>query len=139
MVIDLIRPHIRNLTPYSTARDEFKGTARAFLDANENPFESPYNRYPDPRAGQLKDLFASRVGVDSSQVLVTNGSDEAIDLLTRAVVGPEDGVIVTPPTYGMYGVVARALGVKVFFRPVPRLLFPHPPSNFRPVPPITCA
>jgi histidinol-phosphate aminotransferase len=115
---DLIRPHIKTLVPYATARDEFQGNARVYLDANENPFDSSFNRYPDPHARELRALIGTQRGVKDSQVLVTNGSDEAIDLVIRAVAGPDDAIAVMPPTYGMYGVVARALGVRVLEAPL---------------------
>jgi histidinol-phosphate aminotransferase len=118
MVTNLIRPHIQTLVPYATARDEFQGQARIYLDANENPFESDFNRYPDPHAQELRALIATRREVDISQVLATNGSDEAIDLLIRAVAGSNDAIAVMPPTYGMYAVVARALGVRVLEAPL---------------------
>jgi histidinol-phosphate aminotransferase len=118
MVANLIRPHIQTLVPYATARDEFQGQARIYLDANENPFDSDFNRYPDPHTQELRTLMAARRGVKVSQVLATNGSDEAIDLVIRAVAGSDDGIAVMPPTYGMYGVVARAQGVRVLEVPL---------------------
>jgi histidinol-phosphate aminotransferase len=113
MIANLIRPHIQTLVPYATARDEFQGQARIYLDANENPFDSGFNRYPDPHAQELRSEMAARRGVKLSQVLATNGSDEAIDLVIRVVAESGDTIVVMPPTYGMYGVVARALGVRV--------------------------
>lgn len=118
MLADLLRPHIKTLEPYATARDEFQGKARVYLDANENPFDSVFNRYPDPHARELRALIAARREVKDSQVLATNGSDEAIELVVRAVAGPDDAVVVMPPTYGMYGVVAQAQGVRVLEVPL---------------------
>ena len=107
----LVRRNIRNLKPYSSARSEFVGTAEVFLDANENAFGSPagggFNRYPDPLQAELKSRVAPMKGVDSSQIFVGNGSDEAIDLLFRIFCEPaRDEVIICPPTYGMYRVSA---------------------------------
>lgn len=108
----ITRPNIRNLVPYSSARDEFKGEAGIFLDANENSLGSPlikwYNRYPDPMQQALKEKLSSIKGVPPQQIFIGNGSDEAIDLLYRAFCEPGiDNVIVCPPTYGMYEVSAN--------------------------------
>lgn len=107
----LVRPNIRRLKPYSSARSEFSGKADVFLDANENAFGSPagdgYNRYPDPLQTELKTRIAAMIGVPPSQVFVGNGSDEAIDLMFRIFCEPSvDEVIICPPTYGMYKVSA---------------------------------
>ena len=107
----LVRKNIRNLKAYSSARSEFAGAAEVFLDANENAFGSPagdgYNRYPDPLQTELKQRVAEIKGVDTSQIFVGNGSDEAIDLLFRIFCEPgRDNVIICPPTYGMYRVSA---------------------------------
>ncbi len=107
----LLRPHIRNLKPYTSARDEYSGTEGVFLDANENPYGSitdeDFNRYPDPYQQGLKDRIAKIRDLDSSRIFLGNGSDEAIDLLFRAFCNPGvDNVILLPPTYGMYGVSA---------------------------------
>lgn len=114
----LVRPNIRNLKPYSSARSEFEGSAEVFLDANENSFGSPaglgLNRYPDPLQRELKDKIAAMKGVLPTQVFVGNGSDEAIDLLFRIFCEPgRDEVITCPPTYGMYRVSADINDVKV--------------------------
>ncbi len=114
-----VRPHILALQPYTSARDEFSGTACAALDANENPLGHPavgaaWARYPDPHQRTLKAQLAARHGLDSAQVLVTNGSDEAIDLLIRAGCRPgTDAILTAPPTYGMYAVTAAAHAVEV--------------------------
>lgn len=108
----LVRENIKQLTPYSSARDEFKGEARVFLDANENSFGSPlikwYNRYPDPLQWELKKKISSIKSVPPEQILLGNGSDECIDLLIRAFCEPkQDNIITCPPTYGMYEVYAN--------------------------------
>src|SRR6476620_6363115 len=94
----LIRENIKKLKPYSSARSEFSGTARIFLDANENSFGSPltkwYNRYPDPLQWQLKEKIAGIKNVKASQMLLGNGSDECIDLLIRAFCEPRHDHIV---------------------------------------------
>ena len=108
----LLRENIRQLTPYSSARDEFKGEASVLLDANENAFGSPldrrFNRYPDPLQHQLKLKLSAIKGVPARNMFLGNGSDEAIDILFRAFCRPGiDNVILTPPTYGMYEVSAN--------------------------------
>lgn len=108
----LQRENIKTLRPYSTARDEFKGQAEVFLDANENSFGSPlpanYNRYPDPLQLDLKEKIGRIKGVPIENTFLGNGSDEAIDLLFRAFCNPgKDNVIILPPTYGMYEVSAN--------------------------------
>ena len=115
---DLQRENIKTLRPYSTARDEFKGEASIFLDANENSFGSPlpanYNRYPDPLQLDLKDAISKIKGVPIENTFLGNGSDEAIDLLYRAFCNPrKDNVIILPPTYGMYEVSANINDVEV--------------------------
>jgi len=103
----LVRKNIRELIPYASARDEFSGSASVFLDANENPYNHPLNRYPDPGQSQLKDLIVSMKGSAVENLFLGNGSDEAIDLLFRVLCEPgEDQVITIDPTYGMYGVCA---------------------------------
>lgn len=114
----LIRPSIRELIPYSSARDEYTGTEAIFLDANENPFNSPYNRYPDPHQKLLKKKIGVIKGVTEDRVFVGNGSDEAIDLLFRVFCEPgKDNVVSIDPTYGMYSVCAGINDVE--FRKVP--------------------
>lgn len=109
---DIIRPNVLRMKPYSSARDEFKGSASVFLDANENNLGSlagnNYNRYPDPHQKKLKERIASIKGVKPEQIFLGNGSDEAIDLLFRMVCRPgQDRMLHLPPTYGMYEVSAN--------------------------------
>lgn len=114
----IIRENIKKLKPYSTARDEFKGQASIWLDANENPFGSPlhhhYHRYPDPKQWKLKDKITQIKGVPPQNIILGNGSDEIIDLLYRAFCTPgKDNVIVMPPTYGIYEVSANINDIEV--------------------------
>lgn len=103
----LVRPNIQKLVPYSSARDEFKGKDAVFLDANENPFNEPQNRYPDPGQAELKNKLSEIKGVGPEKIFVGNGSDEAIDLLFRIFCEPgQDNVVSIAPTYGMYKVCA---------------------------------
>ena len=103
----LVRENIRNLKPYSCARYEFKGEAAVFLDANENPMNAPYNRYPDPLQEELKTKIASMKRVRPSQIMLGVGSDEPIDLLIRIFCEPkEDNIVAIDPTYNMYNVCA---------------------------------
>ena len=115
---DLLRENIKVLKPYSTARDEFKGNASIFLDANENCYGSPlpvdYNRYPDPLQKDLKAEISKIKGVPNEHIFLGNGSDEPIDLLLRAFCSPGvDNVIILPPTYGMYEVCANINDVAI--------------------------
>lgn len=104
---ELVRPNIRILSPYSTARDEFDGRVGVFLDANESPYPSGWNRYPDPRQKNLKSVIASMLGVSIREVFLGNGSDEAIDLVFRIFCTPgRDNVVAISPSYGMYSVSA---------------------------------
>ena len=114
----IIRPNIRNLVPYSSARDEFKGEASVYLDANENSLGSPlikwYNRYPDPLQWEVKKKLSAIKGIAPAQIFLGNGSDEAIDLLYRAFCEPGiDNVVICPPTYGMYEVSANINNIKL--------------------------
>lgn len=114
----ITRENIRNLIPYSSARDEFHGEARVFLDANENSLGSPlmkwYNRYPDPHHARLRERIAAVKGIPADHVFLGNGSDEAIDILYRAFCEPgRTNVVVCPPTYGMYEVSAHINDVAV--------------------------
>ncbi len=103
----LLRENIRQLQPYSCARDEFKGEASVYLDANENPYNSPYNRYPDPLQWEVKEQISVIKGVSAENIFLGNGSDEPIDLLYRAFCEPRiDNVVAIEPTYGMYKVSA---------------------------------
>ena len=105
---ELTRPNIWKLKPYSSARDEYKGAvASVFLDANENPYNLPHNRYPDPMQWELKTLLSKIKKVSPQHIFLGNGSDEAIDLVFRAFCEPEkDNVVAIDPTYGMYQVCA---------------------------------
>jgi len=104
---DLVRPNILHLKPYSSARDEFQGDASVFLDANENPLNNPYNRYPDPLQRSLKQRVAALKGVGADRLFFGNGSDEPIDLIFRVFCEPgRDNVVAIDPTYGMYRVSA---------------------------------
>lgn len=106
----LARSHIADLQPYSSARDEFDPVESevVYLDANENPFDNGVNRYPDPQQRKLKEVIARRRWVAANQLLLGNGSDEVLDLIFRAFCIPnQDKIIVMPPTYGMYKVLAN--------------------------------
>ena len=127
----LVRPNIRAMVPYSTARDEFKGVAEVFMDANESPFDNGYNRYPDPSQAKLKRRIAEIKGVDVQNIFVGNGSDEAIDLCFRIFCNPGlDHAIAIAPSYGMYSTCAAVNDVEMrevllnddFSLPVERLL-----------------
>jgi len=110
----LQRKNIRSLTPYSSARDEYTGEAMVFLDANENPFNQPYNRYPDPLQKAVKEKISAFKNIDTEQIFLGNGSDEPIDLLIRAFCDPGiDNIISLNPTYGMYQVAADISGVEL--------------------------
>ncbi|MBN1463673.1 MAG: histidinol-phosphate transaminase [Paludibacteraceae bacterium] len=103
----LIRPNILALKPYSCARDEFKGEASVYLDANENPMNFPYNRYPDPLQWALKEKIAKIKKVQPEQIMLGNGSDEPIDLVVRIFCEPKvDNIVAIDPSYGMYQVCA---------------------------------
>ena len=106
---DLVRPNIWSLAPYSSARNEYSGhVAHVFLDANENPFNGPYNRYPDPLQESLKERLSEVKNVPAENIFLGNGSDEAIDLIYRCFCEPKkDNVVAICPTYGMYEVCAN--------------------------------
>lgn len=111
----LIRPNIKSMSAYSSARDEFKDFTpqMIFLDANENPFENGINRYPDPQQNELKLTLSKLKSVNKNKILIGNGSDEVLDLLFRAFCEPnKDNVITLPPTYGMYSVLANLNAVE---------------------------
>ncbi|MBQ2209465.1 MAG: histidinol-phosphate transaminase [Prevotella sp.] len=114
----LVRPNIWSLAPYSSARDEYSGKeAHVFLDANENPYNAPYNRYPDPLQRDLKKMLEKVKGVPAENIFLGNGSDEAIDLPYRIFCEPgKDNVVAIEPTYGMYKVCADINNVE--YRPV---------------------
>lgn len=112
--LTLVRRNIAALTPYSTARDEYKGAIGTFLDANENPYDNKYNRYPDPRQKTLKEQISKIKGIDTARIFIGNGSDEAIDLCYRVFCEPRiDNSIVIAPSYGMYTVAADINDVEV--------------------------
>lgn len=114
----LMRPNILRLTPYSSARSEFKGEASVWLDANESPFNTPYNRYPDPLQSRIKEKIARIKGLSPDSVFLGAGSDEAIDLLFRVFCIPaRDNAVAIEPTYGMYEVCANINDVE--YRKVP--------------------
>lgn len=124
---DLIRPTIKALKPYSSARDEFQGNSDAmvFLDANENPFNNGVNRYPDPKQRTVKQLLSEIKNISQENILLGNGSDEVLDLIFRAFCEPnQDNIVTLPPTYGMYSVLANvnAVGIKAI----------HLDKNFQP-------
>ncbi|MBQ8456599.1 MAG: histidinol-phosphate transaminase [Prevotella sp.] len=114
----LVRPNIWKLAPYSSARDEYSGKeAHVFLDANENPYGAPYNRYPDPLQRELKKQISKVKGIPEDMIFLGNGSDEAIDLPYRIFCQPgRDNVVAIEPTYGMYRVCADINDVE--YRPV---------------------
>ncbi|HPR32868.1 MAG TPA: histidinol-phosphate transaminase, partial [Prolixibacteraceae bacterium] len=110
----LLRKNIANLKPYSSARDEFSGSASVFLDANENPWDTGYNRYPDPYQQEVKKRIAEIKSVRSNQIFLGNGSDEPIDLLYRAFCNPGiDNAIIIEPSYGMYTVAADINDIEI--------------------------
>ena len=110
----LVRSCIAALTPYSTARDEYKGELGIFLDANESPYENGYNRYPDPHQKALKAQIAAIKGVAAENIFIGNGSDEAIDLVFRVFCEPRvDNVVAIAPSYGMYKVAAAINDVEI--------------------------
>lgn len=113
---DLVRDNIKALKPYSSARDEYKDASddMVFLDANENPFNNGYNRYPDPQQNRVKDILSQQKGISQENMLLGNGSDEVLDLIFRAFCNPNnDNIITLPPTYGMYEVLANVNDVEV--------------------------
>ena len=115
---NLLRPHLKQLRPYSSARHEYAGNVGIFLDANENPYGSvhgeKHHRYPDPGQHQLKEVIADIKGISTPHIFMGNGSDEAIDLLIRAFCEPgKDHILITPPTYGMYRVSADINDVRI--------------------------
>lgn len=130
-ILSLVRPCIAALSPYTTARDDFKGKADIYLDANESPYANGCNRYPDPRQQKLKSLIGEKKGINPCNLFLGNGSDEAIDLLMRIFAEPgKHNVVAIVPSYGMYGVSAAVNNLEVrqvllnddFSLPVGRLL-----------------
>lgn len=111
----IVRPNVSALKSYSSARDEYQSTGNSmiFLDANENPFPTNVNRYPDPQQRDLKSRLGELKGIDPENILLGNGSDEVLDLIFRAFCEPGmSNVITLPPTYGMYGVLANINNVE---------------------------
>jgi histidinol-phosphate aminotransferase len=109
-----VRPNVWRMKPYSSARDDFQGSASVYLDANENPLARPYNRYPDPHQRKLKEKLSELKSVTPEQIFLGNGSDEAIDLIIRAFCEPgKDNVVIPQPTYGMYTVSAETNNVQI--------------------------
>lgn len=110
---ELVRPNVWRMQPYSSARNEFQGNASVFLDANENPWNEPINRYPDPLQRQVKARLSQLKGVESRSIFLGNGSDEAIDLVIRAFCEPKaDNIVTITPSYGMYEVAAETNDVE---------------------------
>jgi histidinol-phosphate aminotransferase len=111
---NLVRKNIAAMKPYSSARDEFSGEAEVYLDANENPYLSPYNRYPDPLQKKVREALGKYKKIAPENIFLGNGSDEAIDLLIRSFCEPNrDSILVLEPTYGMYTVCATINAVFV--------------------------
>ncbi len=125
---NLLRENIKRMTAYSSARDEFKDASAEmiFIDANENPFDTGLNRYPDPKQSKVKTELSKIKGIPSSQILLGNGSDEVLDLIFRAFCEPkEDAVIALPPTYGMYTVLAATNDVELINIPLTAAFQPN--------------
>ena len=111
---ELLRENIRTLAPYSTARDEYQGELGIYLDANENPYDNNYNRYPDPHQKNLKRRLAEIKGVPVEKIFIGNGSDEPIDLVFRLFCEPRrHNAVSIAPTYGMYKVAAAINDVQM--------------------------
>jgi len=109
-LMNLVRDNVKRLKPYASARDEFNkiSSDMVFLDANENPFDTEVNRYPDPQQKAVKKSISELKGVSIKQILLGNGSDEILDLIFRAFCEPkQESIITLPPTYGMYSVLAN--------------------------------
>ena len=115
----LVRPNIRSLCPYSTARDEYTGSIGIFLDANESPYPTGYNRYPDPHQKALKEQVSAIKGLPAENIFLGNGSDEAIDLCFRVFCNPGvDNAVAIAPSYGMYTVAAAVNDVEMRCMPL---------------------
>ncbi len=112
---NVVRENVKSLTPYSSARDEFKDfdSDMVFLDANESPYDNGTNRYPDPHQNTVKKKITQQKGIKQAQILLGNGSDEVLDLIFRVFCEPnQDNIITLPPTYGMYKVLASVNAVE---------------------------
>jgi histidinol-phosphate aminotransferase len=117
-ISNLVRENVRNLTPYSCARDEFKGREGIFMDANENPYGN-LNRYPDPYQKELKKAVSEFKGMPEENIFLGNGSDEIIDLCFRVFCRPGiDKILTFTPTYGMYEVSASVNDTEVLKVPL---------------------
>lgn len=115
----IIRKNIKELIPYSSARDEFTGEASIWLDANENPYDTKLNRYPDPYQREMKKAVAKNKKIETTKIFIGNGSDEIIDLLIRAFCEPkEDKILSFPPSYGMYKVSAKINDIEMIELPL---------------------
>ena len=112
----LVRNNVKNMSSYSSARDDYSGGADKnliYLDANESPFENGINRYPDNKHKNLKTVISKNKNINVNQVVFGNGTDEILDLIVRVFCNPnEDKIITLPPTYGMYDVIAKTNGVE---------------------------
>lgn len=147
---NIVRENVKKIIPYASARDDFKEfeADMVFLDANENPFDSGLNRYPDPQQIKLKGVIAKQKDISVENILLGNGSDEVLDLIFRAFCEPnQDSVIILPPTYGMYQVLAETNAIDVIkvtlsnkfqpqidsvrksIKPITKLLFLCSPNN----------
>lgn len=116
---DLVRENVLRLKPYSSARDEHTDVADIYLDANENPFNWAYNRYPDPYQRTLKNVISQWKKVKADYIFIGHGSDEIIDLLIRAFCEPyKDQIVTIHPSYGMYTVSADINNVNVRYFPL---------------------
>lgn len=135
---NIVRENIKKIKPYMSARDEFKAieSDMIFLDANENPFSTNLNRYPDPQQNKLKVEIGKLKKVSSNQILLGNGSDEVLDLIFRAFCEPnQDSVIILPPTYGMYEVLAETNAVEIIRVPLSTDFQPQTDSILKSVQP----
>lgn len=113
-IVTLIRPNIQSMKSYSCARDEYQGEAQILLDANESPFETGLNRYPDPAQTELRQKISGLRGIPVENIICSNGSDELIDQLIRIFCEPgKDSITIFPPTFGMYEVAANLNNIKV--------------------------
>jgi histidinol-phosphate aminotransferase len=112
----LVRNNVKNMSSYSSARDDYNGLANKnliYLDANESPFENGINRYPDNKHKNLKTVISKNKSINVNQVVFGNGTDEILDLIVRVFCNPnEDKIITLPPTYGMYDVIAKTNGIE---------------------------
>jgi len=110
----LVRKNVLALKPYASARSQYDGIASVYLDANENPYNNGLNRYPDPQQRELKKIIADRNSLSAEQIVLGNGSDELLDIIIRVFCEPsKDNVIITPPTFGIYKVLAATNNVEV--------------------------